>query len=47
MKKILIADDHPMMLNGIKTYVESLGYDVIHTCENGEEVLVSHSLNML
>ncbi|WP_396179282.1 response regulator [Flavobacterium sp.] len=44
MKKILIADDHPMMLNGIKTYVESLGYDVIHTCENGEEVLVKIAL---
>lgn len=45
MKKILIADDHPMMLNGIKTHVESLGYDVIHTCENGEEVFTKIALN--
>lgn len=28
-----------MMLNGIKTHVESLGYEVIDTCENGEDVL--------
>ena len=37
MKKILIADDHPITLNGIKLYVENLGYHVISVCKNGFE----------
>ncbi len=37
MKKIIIADDHPMTLNGIKTYLESLNYNVIGTFSNGEK----------
>jgi DNA-binding NarL/FixJ family response regulator len=39
MKTVLIADDHPMMLNGIQTHVQSLGFEVIHICKNGMEVL--------
>jgi DNA-binding NarL/FixJ family response regulator len=35
MKTILIADDHPITLNGIKLYVEQLGYEVVKTCQNG------------
>lgn len=35
MKTILIADDHPITLNGIKLYVEQLGYQVVKTCQNG------------
>lgn len=37
MKTILIADDHPITLNGIKLYVEQLGYEVVKTCQNGLE----------
>lgn len=32
---ILIADDHPFSLQGSKTFVESLGYQVIDICSNG------------
>ena len=35
MKTILIADDHPITLNGIKLYVENLKYKVLKTCQNG------------
>lgn len=35
MKTIIIADDHPMTLNGIQLYVENLGYNVINTYQNG------------
>lgn len=35
MKTIIIADDHPITLNGIKLYVEKLGYQVIDTCTDG------------
>lgn len=37
MKTIIIADDHPMTLNGIKLYVENLGYTVLKTHQNGLE----------
>mgnify|MGYP003605113966 CR=1 FL=1 len=37
MKTILIADDHPITLSGIKTHVENLGYKVVKTCQNGVE----------
>lgn len=37
MKTIIIADDHPIMLAGIKQYVENLGYSVVQTCINGHE----------
>ncbi len=37
MKTILIADDHPITLNGIKLYVEKLNYKVLKTCQNGIE----------
>ena len=33
--KILIADDHPLTLNGTKSYIENLGYNVVHICSNG------------
>lgn len=32
---ILIADDHPLTLEGTKNFVESYGYKVIDTCSNG------------
>ena len=35
MKTIIIADDHPMTLNGIQLYVENLGFNVINTYQNG------------
>lgn len=35
MKTIIIADDHPITLNGIKLYVENLGYNVIETHVDG------------
>ena len=33
--KILIADDHPLTLQGTKSFVQSFGYTVIDTCSNG------------
>jgi len=35
MPSIIIADDHPFTLIGTKTFVESLGYQVIDLCNNG------------
>jgi DNA-binding NarL/FixJ family response regulator len=37
MKTIIVADDHPITLNGIKTYLESLNYQVIGTYSDGEK----------
>jgi len=37
MYKILIADDHPVVLYGTKIFLEKKGFDVIMTCENGLE----------
>lgn len=37
MKTIVIADDHPITLNGIKLYVENLGYTVLNIYQNGLE----------
>lgn len=33
--RILVADDHPLTLNGTKNYIESIGYKVVHHCTNG------------
>lgn len=41
MKTIIIADDHPITLNGIQLYVENLGYQVVKTCKNGREAYES------
>jgi DNA-binding NarL/FixJ family response regulator len=41
MKTILLADDHPITLAGIKTHVESLGYRVVKSCKNGIEAYES------
>lgn len=35
MKTIIIADDHPVTLNGMKLFLEQLGYLVMCTCNNG------------
>ncbi|TDO22508.1 response regulator [Pedobacter duraquae] len=35
MVRLLVADDHPLTLQGTKAYVELLGYKVIGTCANG------------
>lgn len=37
--RILIADDHPLTLNGTKSYIESFGYKVTDTCSNGVAAL--------
>jgi DNA-binding NarL/FixJ family response regulator len=37
MQTIIIADDHPATLNGIKLYVQNLGYTVQETYQNGAE----------
>lgn len=39
MKTIVLADDHPVTLAGIKVYVESIGFEVIKLCENGKDAL--------
>lgn len=36
---ILIADDHPLTLQGTKSFVESYGYHVTDTCSNGSSAL--------
>lgn len=36
MIKILIADDHPLLLNGTKIFLENLGHQVVETCTNGQ-----------
>lgn len=33
----LIADDHPFMLAGTKTFIEAMNYKVIGTSENGQD----------
>ncbi len=37
MYNVLIADDHPVVLFGTKTFLTQLGYHVISTCSNGLE----------
>lgn len=37
--KIIVADDHPLTLNGTKNYIENLGYNVVHICSNGVAAL--------
>jgi two-component system nitrate/nitrite response regulator NarL len=37
--KIVIADDHPMLLNGLKTELIDQGYDIINTASNGAQAL--------
>jgi DNA-binding NarL/FixJ family response regulator len=37
--RILIADDHPLTLQGTRSYVESFGYKVTDTCSNGVAAL--------
>ncbi|RJT12729.1 response regulator [Rahnella inusitata] len=38
-KRILLADSHPIVRLGVKTFLESEGYDVITEATNGEEAL--------
>lgn len=35
MQKIFIADDHPLTLYGTKSFVESLGFQVVETAKDG------------
>ncbi|HEU0226525.1 MAG TPA: response regulator transcription factor [Arachidicoccus soli] len=37
MANILIADDHPVVLLGIKTYLEQKGHCIVTACNNGIE----------
>ncbi|WP_452220202.1 response regulator [Lacinutrix salivirga] len=34
---IVIADDHPLMLRGLKDFISSKGYNIIGSAENGKE----------
>lgn len=45
MKTIIIADDHPITLNGIKLFVENLGYKVVETHCDGLKALEAISIN--
>lgn len=36
---ILLADDHPMILDGTKAFLETLGYTVTYLCSNGTSAL--------
>jgi DNA-binding NarL/FixJ family response regulator len=35
MRTIIIADDHPATLNGVKSFLEKLGYIILSTYDNG------------
>ncbi|AZA84320.1 DNA-binding response regulator [Chryseobacterium lactis] len=37
--KILVADDHPLTLNGTVSYLTNLGYNVVSACSNGTAAL--------
>lgn len=37
--KILLADDHPLTLQGTKNFLESFGFKIIDTCSNGVSTL--------
>ncbi|MDH6254371.1 two-component system nitrate/nitrite response regulator NarL [Chryseobacterium sp. H1D6B] len=37
--KILVADDHPLTLNGTVSYLTNLGYNVVIACSNGTAAL--------
>ncbi len=39
MKRILIADDHPIFLEGLSGLLEGSGYEVVARCSTGAEVL--------
>jgi len=34
---IILADDHPLLLNGTKEFLERLGYEILDTATNGQE----------
>lgn len=44
--RILIADDHPLTLQGTKSFVESFGYRVIDICSNGAAALNQIQLHL-
>lgn len=44
--KILIADDHPLTLQGTQSFVESYGYKVDHVCSNGSSALNQIQLHL-
>lgn len=37
--RIIIADDHPLTLNGTKVYLESLKYNIVEIAQNGNNTL--------
>lgn len=50
--KILLADDHPLILHGTKSYLESIGYQITDVCSNGTSAfnlikLIGHDLAIL
>jgi len=44
--KVLIADDHPLTLQGTRSFVESYGYTVTDTCSNGSAALNQIQLHL-
>lgn len=43
MTRVLIADDHPIVLEGIVAMLGGTGYEVVARCSGGDEVLVALS----
>ncbi|MGV3610008.1 MAG: response regulator [Fluviicola sp.] len=37
--KLLLADDHPMILEGTESFLTSKGYDIVYKCGNGAAAL--------
>jgi two-component system, NarL family, nitrate/nitrite response regulator NarL len=38
--KIMLADDHPLILEGTKSFLEAKGYSIADMCSNGEQALL-------
>lgn len=42
--KLLIVDDHPLFVQGMKTFLESNGYEVVATAKSGAEALLKYEM---
>ena len=43
--RLLIADDHPIVLEGLEALLRSAGHTIVHRCSNGEQVLQALATN--
>lgn len=47
MYKVMIVDDEPLILQGLKNIIEwdKLGFEIVSSCENGEKAYAEYKLN--